>query len=108
MIELKHPRMHKAKPLEERRPLSAAWPQARPAFLRRVFLRTPVQWSAPARAADRGLQPRGPCGTVWPGVGGKDFLGELAAVGVSRVVMPMMGDGDPAERLSKVAEEVIG
>ena len=45
---------------------------------------------------------------MWPGVGGKDFLGELAAVGVSRVVMPMMGDGDPAERLSKVAEEVIG
>ena len=45
---------------------------------------------------------------MWPGVGGKDFLGELAAVGVSRVVMPMIGDGDPAERLSKVAEEVIG
>jgi len=44
---------------------------------------------------------------MWPGIGGKDFLGELAAVGVSRVVMPMMGDGDPVERLSKIAEEVI-
>ena len=44
---------------------------------------------------------------MWPGVGGKDFLGELAAVGVSRVVVPMMGDGDPVERLSKIAEEVI-
>ena len=45
---------------------------------------------------------------MWPGVGGEDFLGELAAVGVSRVVVPMMGDGDPLERLSKIAEEVIG
>ena len=45
---------------------------------------------------------------MWSGVGSEDFLGELAAVGVSRVVVPMMGDGDPLERLSKIAEEVIG
>ena len=45
---------------------------------------------------------------MWPGIGGKEFLGELEAVGVSRVVMPMMGEGDPVERLRKVAEEVIG
>ena len=45
---------------------------------------------------------------MWPGIGGKEFLGELEAVGVSRVVMPMMGEGDPVERLHKVAEEVIG
>ena len=45
---------------------------------------------------------------MWPGVGGEDFLGELAAVGVSRVVVPMMGDGDPLERLNKIADEVIG
>ena len=44
---------------------------------------------------------------MWPGIGGKDFLGELEAVGVSRVVMPMMGQGDPMETLQKVAEEVI-
>ena len=45
---------------------------------------------------------------MWPGIGGKEFLGELEAVGVSRVVMTMMGEGDPVERLHKVAEEVIG
>ena len=45
---------------------------------------------------------------MWPGIGGKEFLGELEAVGVSRVAMPMMGEGDPVERLHKVAEEVIG
>lgn len=44
---------------------------------------------------------------MWPGIGGKDFLGELEAVGVSRVVMPMMGQGDPMETLQKIAEEVI-
>ena len=44
---------------------------------------------------------------MWPGVGGKKFLAELEAVGVTRVVMPMMGEGDPVERLHKVAEQVI-
>jgi hypothetical protein len=44
---------------------------------------------------------------MWPGVGGKEFLAELEAVGVTRVVMPMMGEGDPVERLHKVAEQVI-
>jgi len=44
---------------------------------------------------------------MWPGAGGKEFLAELETVGVTRVVMPMMGEGDPVERLHKVAEEVI-
>ena len=44
---------------------------------------------------------------MWPGIGGKDFLGELADAGVSRVVVPMMGDGNPVDRLSKIAEDVI-
>ena len=44
---------------------------------------------------------------MWPGVGGKEFLAELEAIGVTRVVMPMMGEGDPVERLHKVAEQVI-
>ena len=44
---------------------------------------------------------------MWPGIGGRDFLGELEAVGVSRVAMPMMGQGDPMETLRKIAEEVI-
>ena len=44
---------------------------------------------------------------MWPGMGGKDFLQELAAIGVGRVVMPMMGDGDPVERMSQIAEQVI-
>jgi probable F420-dependent oxidoreductase len=43
---------------------------------------------------------------MWPGIGGKDFLGQLEDVGVHRVVMPMMGP-DAAETLQKVAEEVI-
>ena len=44
---------------------------------------------------------------MWPGIGGNDFLGELESIGVSRVVMPIMGDGDPAERLHSVANDVI-
>ena len=44
---------------------------------------------------------------MWPGQGGKDFLGQLADVGVHRVVMPIMGAGDPVENLQKVAEEAI-
>ena len=44
---------------------------------------------------------------MWPGMGGKDFLQELTAIGVGRVVMPMMGDGDPVERMSQIAEQVI-
>ena len=44
---------------------------------------------------------------MWHGVGGNDFLGELESIGVDRVVMPMMGDGDPVERLHSVAREVI-
>ena len=44
---------------------------------------------------------------MWQGMGGKDFLQELAAIGVGRVAMPMMGNGDPVERMSKIAEQVI-
>ena len=44
---------------------------------------------------------------MWPGTGGEEFLGELKAVGVGRVVIPMMGQGDPVERLTTIAEEVI-
>ena len=44
---------------------------------------------------------------MWPGVGGKEFLQQLTDVGVGRVVVPMMGAGDPMERLTKIAEEVI-
>ena len=32
---------------------------------------------------------------MWPGIGGKDFLGELESVGVGQVVIPMMGKDDP-------------
>ena len=45
---------------------------------------------------------------MWPGVGGNDFLGELECIGVSRVVMPIMGYGDPVERLHSVASEIAG
>ena len=34
---------------------------------------------------------------MWLGIGGRDFLGELEAVRVDRVGMPMMGQGDPME-----------
>jgi len=44
---------------------------------------------------------------MWPGIGGKDFLGQLEDVGVHRAVMPMMGGGDVVENLQKVAEDVI-
>ena len=45
--------------------------------------------------------------TCMAGHGGEEFLGELEAVGVGRVVIPMMGQGDPVERLTTIAEEVI-
>ena len=44
---------------------------------------------------------------MWRGIGGKDFLGELESVGVGRVVIPMMGKDDPAERLQSVAKDVF-
>ena len=44
---------------------------------------------------------------MWPGIGGKDFLGQLEEVGVHRAVVPLMGSGNPAEALAKIAEEVI-
>ena len=44
---------------------------------------------------------------MWPGRGGNEFLGQLAEVGVHRVVVPVMGVGNPAETMQKLAEEVI-
>ena len=44
---------------------------------------------------------------MWPGRGGNEFLGQLAEVGVHRVVVPVMGAGNPAETMQKLAEEVI-
>lgn len=42
---------------------------------------------------------------MWPGKGGADFLGELAAVGVHRAVVPLMGHADPAEALGRLIGE---
>ena len=44
---------------------------------------------------------------MWSGIGGKDFLCELESVGVGRVVISMMGEDDPAERLQSVAKDVF-
>lgn len=45
---------------------------------------------------------------MWPGMGGKDFIGALEEVGVSRVVTPLFAFGEnPAEGIQKIAEEVI-
>ncbi len=44
---------------------------------------------------------------MWPGRGGNEFLGQLADVGVHRVVVPVMGTANPAENMQRLAEEVI-
>jgi probable F420-dependent oxidoreductase len=45
---------------------------------------------------------------MWPGQGGRDFLGALEAVGVSRVVVPVMALGpNPVEGIQKLAADVI-
>ncbi len=45
---------------------------------------------------------------MWPGIGGKDFIGALEEVGVSRVVTPTFAFGEnPVEGIQKIAEEVI-
>lgn len=45
---------------------------------------------------------------MWPGFGGREFIGALEEVGVSRVVTPLPALGpDPVEGLGKLAEEVI-
>ena len=45
---------------------------------------------------------------MWPGQGGRDFLGALEDVGVSRVVVPIMALGpDPVEGIQKLAADVI-
>jgi len=43
---------------------------------------------------------------MWPGVGGKDFLGQLAEAGVHRVVCPI-GGPDTVSQIGKIAEEAI-
>ena len=46
---------------------------------------------------------------MWPGQGGKDAVGQLAEIGVHRVVVPLPALGpDPAEGMEKLAQEVIG
>lgn len=46
---------------------------------------------------------------MWPGHGGKDAVGQLADIGVHRVVVPLQALGpDPAEGMEKLAQEVIG
>ena len=44
---------------------------------------------------------------MWPGMGGKDFLGQLEEAGVHRAVVPLMGGADPVAMLQSLAEEVI-
>ena len=44
---------------------------------------------------------------MWPGVGGKEAVQALADVGVSRLVIPVMGLPDPAEAMQKISEEII-
>ncbi len=45
---------------------------------------------------------------MWPGQGGVEAVQALAEVGVSRLVVPLMGLGDdPAEGIQKLSEEVI-
>jgi len=45
---------------------------------------------------------------MWPGMGGRDFIGALEEVGVSRVVTPLFAFGaDPMAGIQKIAEEVI-
>ena len=45
---------------------------------------------------------------MWPGKGGKDFLGALEDAGVHRVVTPLFAFGaNPVEGIQKLSEEVI-
>ena len=45
---------------------------------------------------------------MWPGMGGKDYIGALEDVGVARVVTPTFAFGEnPVEGIQKIAEEVI-
>jgi probable F420-dependent oxidoreductase len=44
---------------------------------------------------------------MWPGVGGKEAVEALAEVGVSRLVVPVMGLPNPAEAMQKISEEII-
>ena len=44
---------------------------------------------------------------MWPGVGGTESVQALADVGVSRLVVPVMGLPDPMEAMQKISEEII-
>lgn len=44
---------------------------------------------------------------MWPGTGGKEAVEALAEVGVSRLVIPIMGLPDPAQAMQKISEEII-
>ena len=45
---------------------------------------------------------------MWPGKGGKDFIGALEEAGVHRVVTPIFALGaNPVEGIQKLSEEVI-
>ena len=45
---------------------------------------------------------------MWQGHGGRDFIGALEDVGVSRVIAPLFALGpNPMEGIQKIAEEVI-
>jgi len=44
---------------------------------------------------------------MWPGIGGTEAVQALADVGVSRLVVPVMGLPDPMEAMQKISEEII-
>jgi len=45
--------------------------------------------------------------SMWPGIGGIEAVQALADVGVSRLVVPVMGLPDPMEAMQKISEEII-
>ena len=44
---------------------------------------------------------------MWPGIGGIEAVQALAEVGVSRLVVPVMGLPNPLEAMQKISEEII-
>lgn len=44
---------------------------------------------------------------MWPGTGGAEAVAALADVGVSRLVIPVMGLPNPLEAMQKISEEII-
>jgi probable F420-dependent oxidoreductase len=45
--------------------------------------------------------------SMWPGIGGIEAVQALADVGVSRLVVPVMGLPNPMEAMQKISEEII-